>query len=136
MTNPISPVNNRPSSSDFRSFVDQIVADLERFQAEGTWAVYTRLSHAVQNMPSYSLEFQPGCADQYTRWPYRLYHEFANDYIPVGYCNDTGTLAGNFSPERGHFLKLSAILYWIILTRDSSFIVNHVHHAQIGETHG
>ena len=67
MTTPISPVNNRPSSNDFQSFVEQIVADLERSQAEGTWAVYTRLSRVMENVPSYSLEFQPDRAEQYAR---------------------------------------------------------------------
>lgn len=57
----------QPSSSDFQSFVEKIVADLEQSQAEGTWAVYTRLSRVMQNMPSYSLEFQPDRAEQYAR---------------------------------------------------------------------
>lgn len=67
VTNPISSVASRPSSGDFQAFVEQIVADLERSQAEGTWAVYTRLSRVMQNVPSYSLEFQPDRAEQYAR---------------------------------------------------------------------
>jgi DNA invertase Pin-like site-specific DNA recombinase len=67
MTNPNLPAPDRPSASDFQSFVEKIVADLERSQAEGTWAVYSRLSRVMQNVPSYSLEFQPDRAAQYAR---------------------------------------------------------------------
>ena len=67
MTSSVIPTNERPSPNDFQAFVEQIVADLERSQAEDTWAVYTRLSRVMQNIPSYSLEFQPERAEQYAR---------------------------------------------------------------------
>ena len=130
MTNPISPVINRLSFSDFQSFVEQIVADLKRPRAERTWVVYTRLSRVVQNIPSSTLEFQPDRAKQNARRPRQLYHGFANDRMPPGYCNGIGNLAG-------HFLKLSRIFSLIILARNFKIAFKHVvHPAQIGEARG
>ena len=137
MTNPISPVINRLSFSDFQSFVEQIVADLKRPRAERTWVVYTRLKRVVQNIPSSTLEFQPERAKQNARRPRQLYHGFADGRMPPRYCNGIGNLAGHFPSETGHFLKLSRILSWIILARNSKIAFKRVvHHAQIGETRG